>query len=287
NSLLYITLEQIQSIEILSHPAQRLGVLPELAVLRPQLDLHVFETLPSTNQHAWHLVDQGASAGTVVIARQQTAGRGQWGRTWLSSSGGLYLSLVLEPDLEIRDRTLLTLASAWGIAKSLENLGIAIQIKWPNDLVSAGHKVGGILTETRIFNVKGVDSPQGTSRMRTAVIGVGINWLNALPENAISLRELLPDPFPEGLKSLEDLAAIVLRGILQGYHYWQHQGTELFIAAYQQKLSSLRQTVRVGGHLGEVLGVSLTGDLAVSLDVLGHKQIHVFPPGEITLGYNV
>ena len=274
-------------VEALSRPAQQLGVLPELAVLRPQFKVHIFEALPSTNQHAWSLVDQGAGAGTVVIARQQSAGRGQWGRTWVSSPGGLYLSLVLEPALPMSDRTLLTLASAWGMATCLERLGVAAQLKWPNDLVSHGYKVGGILTETRIEQTSGMPSKQNASRIQTAVIGVGINWLNPVPPHGISLRQLLPDPAPDSLKSLEDLAAIALRGILQGYQYWQHQGIHQFIGAYQQKLANLGQVFTLNGHLGKVIGVSTTGDLTVSLDTPGQKQTLSLRPGEITLGYNI
>ncbi len=87
-------MEHRRIIEALNRPAVNLGVLPELAALRPQLTVHVFDTLASTNRSAWELVAQGLGAGTVVIARQQTAGRGQWGRTWVSAEGGLYLSLV-------------------------------------------------------------------------------------------------------------------------------------------------------------------------------------------------
>ncbi|HEY9889159.1 MAG TPA: biotin--[acetyl-CoA-carboxylase] ligase, partial [Candidatus Obscuribacterales bacterium] len=155
-------------LEALDRPASALGVLPQWAALKPQLTLHLYDTLPSTNQMAWQLVQQGQGAGTVVIAAQQTAGRGQWGRTWQSDRGGLYLSLVLEPTMAIAEAPLLPLASAWGIATSFVNLGLPIQVKWPNDLVGHGRKVGGILVESRL---------QG--KLPHAVIGVGINWDNS------------------------------------------------------------------------------------------------------------
>lgn len=278
-------MEHRRIIEALQRPASMLGVLPELAVLRPQLTVHVFDTVSSTNATAWELVNQGAGAGTVVIAQQQTAGRGQWGRTWVSAAGGLYLSLILEPELAIAELPLLTLASAWGIATSLENLGIGIQLKWPNDLVKEGAKVGGILVETRVGS-----SALPTNDLRpciqTAVIGIGINWLNPLPTKAISLQKLLPDSPLEGLKGLEDLAAITLRGVLQGYHYWQYQGASALTVAYQQKLFNRGQIITVDGHLGKVSGVSSKGNLTVSLNQMGQESIRSFQPGEITLGYN-
>jgi BirA family biotin operon repressor/biotin-[acetyl-CoA-carboxylase] ligase len=269
-------------ITALKRPASTLGVLPELATVRPQLQVHLYETLGSTNQQAWHWVEQGAGAGTVVIARQQQAGRGQWGRTWASPPGGLYLSLILTPAIAIAAAPLLTLASAWGIATSLNQLGVPIQLKWPNDLVHQGRKVGGILTETRLSR-----EPDGTPMIQTAVVGIGVNWDNPLPEIACSLRQLLPDPPPEGLKTLEDLAVIVLRGCLQGYHYWQHQGTEQLIHAYEQKLAHRGQEVSYQGHLVTVMGVSATGDLTIRLPHAPENSIRTLKPGEISLGYHV
>ena len=278
-------MEHWRIVEALNRPAKALGVLPELANLRPQFAITIFETLASTNQTAWDLVDQGASAGTVVIAQQQSAGRGQWGHTWMSAAGGLYLSLVLEPTLTIADANWLTLASAWGIATSLANLGIPIELKWPNDLVSQGRKVGGILTETRLA-ASDTSSTEAARAIQTVVIGIGINWLNPLPPKAVSLKQLLPDSPLEGLKGLEDLAAIALRGLLQGYQYWQYKGTPAMTLAYHRKLSNMGQIITVDGHLGKVLGVSSKGNLSVSLSHKERKFTRSFQPGEITLGYN-
>ncbi len=278
------SVDQQRLLDALQVPGTELGVLPPWAALKPRFTLHLYDRLASTNQQAWELVAQGAGAGTVVIAREQVAGRGQWGRTWVSPPGGLYLSLVLEPDIPLREATLLTLASAWGILTSCDRWQLPLQIKWPNDLVAHGAKVGGILTETRMEVAQGERS--GDRAIRTAVIGIGINWANPTPANGISLRELLPDPLPPGLKTLEQLAAIVLRGVHQGYHAWQQQGTATLIAAYQTKLSNLGQIVERDGHLGRVLGVSANGDLTVAWDTGPQKSTQSFKPGEISLGYN-
>lgn len=269
----------------LNRSPELLGVLPEFTALRPQVRPVVFDRLDSTNQQAWQLIDQGAGAGTVIIARQQYRGRGQWGRQWNSPLGGLYLSMVLEPTLSVGEATLLTLASGWGIATSLENLGLSLQLKWPNDFVREGKKFGGILTETRL-GTPASDLHGQLTYIHTAVIGVGLNWLNPLPENAGSLRELLPDSPPAGLKTLEDLAAIAVNGILQGYHHWQCQGTAPLLAAYQQKLSCLGQTVSVGQHIGRISGLSPSGGLLCCFDEAGVQWTEVLAPGEIQLGYN-
>lgn len=173
--------------------------------------LYWFDTLASTNSTLWDLLNRGAGAGTTVIAAQQQAGRGQWGRQWQSSPGGLYLSVAVAPNLAAAQNHQLTLCSAWGIAKTLRNYSLPIQLKWPNDLLLHGRKLGGILTETRLR--------QG--QITTAVIGVGLNWTNPVPETGINLKSVLADQSAPAIHSLEMLAAIALQGLESGYQQWQ------------------------------------------------------------------
>ncbi|MEM0979580.1 MAG: biotin--[acetyl-CoA-carboxylase] ligase [Cyanobacteria bacterium P01_H01_bin.58] len=277
--------------EALNRPAQALGVLPQLAGLKPQFTIQVHDSLSSTNKYAWHLVDQGSGAGTVVIAREQKTGQGQWGRTWRSPPGGLYLSLILEPDVSAQEAALLTLASAWGIVTCFNNLAIAVQLKWPNDLIYQGRKVGGILTETRLSRAQEGSTinhleTSSTAQIRVAVVGVGINWLNPTPDPAIALASVLSGSAMASVQCIEDLGAIVLRGIHQGYTYWQMKGAAALIAAYQTKLANLGQIIQLNGHSGRVLGVSSDGNLEVGWNYLGQKSAQSFKPGEISLGYN-
>lgn len=270
----------------LQRPAAELGLLPEWAGLRPQLDIHVYPTLPSTNQEAWRLVDGGHGAGTVVIAREQSAGRGSRGHRWSSAPGGLYLSIVLEPDVAPAEISLLTLASAWGVVTSLERLGIPLQIKWPNDLIYQGRKVGGILTESRSSGA--VDAIAAPSTTHPVVIGLGANWDNPLPDNALSLRQLLPESGIPSLKSVEDLAAIAVYGILQGYFSFCHQLRASFIQQYQNKLSHLGKWTTLRGNTAMVKGVTAQGELMIEvLHSDGEKTMQSLRPGEISLGYNV
>lgn len=267
----------------LARPPAELGSLPEFSTLRPQFQIHLYDELPSTNQTAWQLVDQGHGAGTVVIARQQSAGKGQWGRTWVSGLGGLYLSLVLEPTILLAQKQLLTLASAWGVAASLGNLGIPVQIKWPNDLVSQGRKVGGILTASRVTPATpAIAAPH----IHQAVVGLGLNWDNSVPPTARSIRQLLPDLLTGPVKTLEDLAAIALRGLLQGFYYWQQFGDRALIQAYQASMVHRGKNICVDGHTAVIEGVSLTGDLVIKSDRQGHEFARSLKPGEISLGYN-
>lgn len=261
-----------------THPRD-LGVLEEYWGIRPRVSPHFVDSTTSTNAALWQMLEQGAPSGTFIVARSQQAGRGQWGRQWQSPQGGLYLSLALEPDLPLSSTSLLTLASAWGVATSFGNLALPVQVKWPNDLVVGNRKLGGILTETRVEQ----------NRIRTLVIGIGINWINPVPANGVSLQQLFPGVLPFPLNRLEDLAAVVLYGLLQGFTYWQSQGSDGLLAAYGALLVNVGQVVAVNGNLASVLGISPEGKIQVQTHSgNGHQaeEMLELEPGEISLGYN-
>lgn len=203
-----------------------------IATLEPALNgyfqITVQETVSSTNQLLWDRLEAGGEAGTVILASRQTSGRGQRGHHWLSEPGGLYLSLAARPNLAAQDSAQLTIASAWGIARSLRDGQIPVSLKWLNDIFLQGRKLGGILTETRL---------QG-DRMTTAVIGVGVNWNNRVPEVGITLHQFWANhpEFPPC--SLEMLAARVLVGIEWGLYRLEHRGIEAIRPEYEQFLGT-------------------------------------------------
>jgi len=147
--------------------------------------VHRFRTLPSTNDTAAALARDGAPAGTVVMAEEQTAGRGLRGRSWYSAGGlGLYVSIVLRPAAETLP--LLPLAAGLAARDAIERTaGLSPGLKWPNDLFWEGRKLGGILCRS-VFAAGGFEF---------AVAGIGINvghGRNDFPSNlrglAVSLR---------------------------------------------------------------------------------------------------
>lgn len=250
--------------------------------------LHVFDTVESTNQILWHLADGGAQPGTVAIALQQEAGRGQWGRKWKSPAGGLYLSWYLEPHLPVENAAQLTLCATWGVANILRQCGLPVQIKWLNDLVVGNQKLGGILTETRL---KG-------SKIDRAVIGIGINWENPVPDTGINLQTVIQQSGhtseeKQDLGTLEELAALIWWGLAQANHQWQTEGVTSFLADYLELLSHLYCPVSMGDRCGVVVGVNSKGELRVKLmegdDPAAATQTTgeevVLPPGSISLGY--
>jgi BirA family biotin operon repressor/biotin-[acetyl-CoA-carboxylase] ligase len=255
--------------------------MPCYQALRPRFHLHWVEQIDSTNRALSEMMAAGAPAGTVLVAAAQQAGRGQWGRQWQSPPGGLYLSLGLKPNLPASRSPFLTLASAWGVATSLANLGLPVQVKWPNDLVSGGKKLGGVLAETHLEG----------GQVQTVVIGLGLNGFNPVPATGTSIQQLIQPELASGpLNTLEDLAAIALYGLMQGYLHWQNQGDDAFLVDYQARLANLGQGLTVEGKSAEVIGVAPSGNLRVQLtpthsDIPAVKTLEI-EPGKVTLGYN-
>lgn len=153
--------------------------------------LQYYETLDSTNTLAKALALQGAAHGTVIIAGQQTGGRGRMGRSFHSPAGtGLYLSAILRPGCEASELMHLTCAAAVAVCDAVEAVtGLQAGIKWINDLVCNSRKVAGILTEL-------VLAP-GTATVDAAIIGIGINCSQS------------EEDFPEELRSIAGSLSMV------------------------------------------------------------------------------
>ncbi len=259
--------------ELLERELAAISSLPSLS----QLSFYCFDIIPSTNQIAWELLDQGKNLPLAAIASQQTAGRGQWGRSWQSSPGGLYLSVAIAPPILAKDASHLTLFSGWGIANALRQYQIRVKLKWPNDLVIQGQKLGGIKTEIRIQQ----------ERINYAVIGVGINYSNAVPTTGINLESWAKNSdYSASISSLEQLAAIVLDGLFNGYEYYLAKGSDRLLAAYLQLFEGLGRSILVEGSPGTIIGVSSQGDLRVRLQSQGASTEINLPPGSISLGYH-
>jgi BirA family biotin operon repressor/biotin-[acetyl-CoA-carboxylase] ligase len=141
----------------------------------------------STNDVARQQAKKGARAGFVVAASRQTKGRGRLGRSWESPPDrGLYVSLLLRPDLAAADAGRLTILSSVATVDAVENVcGLRPQIKWPNDLIINGRKLAGLLIETE---------PRGRA-LASAVIGIGINVRHAADDFSDEVRALATSLF--------------------------------------------------------------------------------------------
>lgn len=140
----------------------------EIAPLLPEhMTLLVFEEVDSTNEEAKRLAAKENCHGTLVIAEKQTGGKGRRGRNWESPAGsGIWMTLVIQDDILPERASMLTLVAAMAVREGIENAaGLSCEIKWPNDIVSDGKKVCGILTE--------MSAEEGY--VHYIAIGIGIN----------------------------------------------------------------------------------------------------------------
>ncbi|ELS00206.1 biotin--[acetyl-CoA-carboxylase] ligase [Gloeocapsa sp. PCC 73106] len=241
----------------------------QLQKLNLPIELDIFTQIPSTNTKLWQLIDEGQTLPRVAIALAQTAGRGQWGRTWQSPPGGLYLSLGLTPNLPIDSASHLVFAVAWGVATRLRSLELPILLKWPNDLILQGRKLGGIKIENRISQ----------NRITHSVIGIGINYSNPVPDRGINLAAIADK------LSLEQLAILTIEGIWYGYTNYLKEGIEPILLLYEQLLINLGQKITFNRAEGVVTGVTADGELRVRFFSSGASVEICLQPGTINLGY--
>jgi len=223
-------------------------------------NLVFLEEVDSTNNRAKQLAEAGAPDGTLVIARQQSAGKGRRGKTWESpAAGGIWMSLLLRPAITPDRASMLTLVAALAVAEGIENTcGLSALIKWPNDLVLNKKKICGILTEMSAE----IDC------INHVVIGIGINVnIKELPDElkgvATSLYLETGKTFPRSL-----LTAAILQAWETCYElFLQTMDLSALLERYHQLLVNRDKEVRVlapgGAYDGIARGVTATGELLV------------------------
>ena len=143
-----------------------------------------FDTIDSTNTKAQELAEKGYPSGTLVVADKQESGKGRRGRSWVSPSGtGIFMTLMIKPDINPNNASMLTLVAALAVAKAITSVtGEEALIKWPNDIVVNSKKVCGILTE---MNAQ-------FDYINHIVVGIGINVHNeSFPEEISQMASSL------------------------------------------------------------------------------------------------
>jgi len=232
------------------------------------------DELSSTNDRARELARLGAVHGQLVLARQQNKGRGRLQRQWESPKGGLWMSVVLRPNLSLADASKITLAASIAIVDSLKELfQLSIGIKWPNDLVFRGQKIAGILGE-----VVGE-----WNAVQTLILGIGIN-ANFPRERlddeltATTLYEILGEEVDLNL-----LAAGILKQLEQELMSLENKKFEELRLKWTERAVGLGEEVRVlrGEQVLEGIfkGISIDGALLLET---GEGEIS-FSAGEVQL----
>lgn len=238
--------------------------------------LRWFESIGSTNDEALAWAASGAKDFSLVVADEQTQGRGRLDRKWFTPKGSaIAMSLILRPSAPMRSHLSRTVGlAALSLADACLTLGLPPKIKWPNDILLDGKKTAGILVET-VWSGEDADS---------LVIGMGIN----VSKSAVPPVESLQFP----AASLEDLLETaparegVIFDVLSNILRWRELiGTDGFITAWEEKLAFRGETVQIhaGGdvsHQGVLDGLETDGSLRLRD---GHDNSVIVRFGDVSL----
>ncbi len=225
----------------------------------PQID--------STNRVVKQWGKEGAFEGRVLIACSQTAGRGRLGRSFFSPDSGIYLSVLLRPDLSPKETLRLTTAAAVAVAQAL---GESAQIKWVNDVFLKGKKVCGVLTESALTG-KNLDY---------AVVGIGLNlWqpTQGFPQDLQQIAGPIFDTKP----TEKQVAELVGKILTRFYECYQNIFDPAILEVYQKRNLLQGKTVTAGKVCGRVVGIA--PDFSLQLQEKNGK-IHTVQAGEATIG---
>lgn len=222
--------------------------------------IHAYAETDSTMDIAHRLAAAGEPDGSVVVAEAQGKGRGRMGRAWVSPKGkGIYLSVILRPELQIQATPQLTLAAAVAVAEAVAaETGLKPEIKWPNDLLIGGKKICGILTE---LNAE-------LNRVNYVVAGIGLNVNtpgDKLPAHGTSLSEELGSKVDR-----ISLARVLLAQLDRVYDLYLKEGITPLLDSWRRYADFLGRRVRVAldGRMvdGQAVDLDPAGALLVRTD---------------------
>ena len=222
-------------------------------------DIRRFDSVTSTMDVCRELAQSSHPNGSVVVADEQTAGRGRMGQTWFSPRGqALYVSILLRPTLTLQQASWLTMLAALAVLDTVDEVGAHATIKWLNDINLNSRKVCGILVETSIT----------ANKLDYAVLGIGLNvntdFALAPPDvrqRATSLKQELGTEFDR-----EAILHSLLKNLAARYNQLQ-RGQHGIATEYAQHVETLGQPVRMQA------GAEIIGGIATSVDEWGALQI--------------
>ena len=220
-----------------------------------------FDTIDSTNTKAQELAEKGYPSGTLVVADKQESGKGRRGRSWVSPSGtGIFMTLMIKPDINPNNASMLTLVAALAVAKAITSVtGEEALIKWPNDIVENSKKVCGILTE---MNAQ-------FDYINHIVVGIGINVHNeSFPEEISQMASSLMIEAGGKRFHRAQIIAETMSYFEQYYDtFLKTQDLSALVREYDELLVNRNKSVRVLDPKepfdGKAMGITPKGELIV------------------------
>lgn len=244
--------------------------------------IHVYKETTSTNEIADKLARGGAPNGTVVMAENQTSGKGRLGRSWASRDGkSLLFSIILYPDVSAEEVSKLTLLTAWSITKCLRTLtSKPFEIKWPNDIFYQGKKVAGILTELRA----------DMDKVHYTIVGVGMNVQQTMDDFPKEIQESAASLYQVTGSNLirSSLSANLFEYLSEALVAYKNEGFERILSDLKSFSCTLGKWIelRVGNNVysGRAESIDSSGGLLVRTE---SGKLKNFNGGEVTSQINM
>ena len=248
----------------------------------------LWQEIASTNDRSIQLAGQGAAEGVMVLARRQTNGRGRQGRSWVSpQDSGIFVSFILRPQLKPHQLPLISFAAGVAAAQAIDRVtGIKIGLKWVNDLVYNGKKLGGILAEVPGSQEKTEKAGDNGLLKPAVILGLGIN---------LSLREDdVPDDLSGKVSCLDSLLGTQVNAnqliselcstLEEQYNHLCCKGHELVLQQWKKHSATLGKRIKARAGNAELEGIACnlaeSGALILRLD---SGENCLLQAGEITI----
>lgn len=240
--------------------------------------IYMYAEVGSTNSVALQLIEEKNQIGFVVVAERQSAGSGQAGRLWESPHGGLWISLAIQPQIELSQLEIVPILSAVGIAKALETFDIKTLLKWPNDILINHNlkKIGGILVEGKVTQFS----------LNYLIIGIGLNINNTLDQYSKLLQEQITTVYEEFNKEIDlnRLLQEIIHQIEELFECLRLNGSQSILEEWKEKDNIIGMRVIVqnpeGDYQGKVIDISPHGQLVLEIS---ESKIVTLPTGTVLI----
>ena len=239
---------------------------------------YYFDVIDSTQNQALKMANESKNHGTIIIAEKQTGGKGRSGRKWISPKGGIWISIILQPKLDISIITLFPIAASLALSYAIEKTcKISPELKWPNDLTVKGKKLAGML----------VDVSFESNRIVSLVLGVGINF----NVNVKEIEKILKNtPNYYGVASLNKqknkttaikLIQSFLLELEKIYELLNTKQTKKIISEWTKRSSTIGKNVEIDTINGKIKGEAIKIDYNGALLIRNKDKIDKIITGDI------
>lgn len=220
-----------------------------------------YDAVESTIEVAKKLKKDDKIDGTVIVAEKQTNGKGRFGRSWVSSKGGVWLSVILLPVLDPIDAPKLNIVASMSVVNTIEELGLNAQVKWPNDILINGKKVAGVLIH---MNAE-------LDKINYAIVSIGINVnnrLNDMPKDVSVLATTLKAEIGRKIKRV-DLTTKLLTELEKNYNILFENNFNNLLDEWKKRCVTFDNFVSVKTVNGVFEGI------AKNIDEYGRLLLHL------------